>query len=259
MVYCTISSNLILGQHSGELIYLSKNKIDNYSIEQYSLKFDKNISTFNRIPKILNQSTSTYKNDSEDDMTINIINKYPDSLHPQYFVNASNKTVVFTKPITHDDYKTFENYTIEDKFDLNWVIHDEMQNISDLNCQRASLIFRGRNYTAWFSKNYNLPFGPFKFFGLPGIIVSIEDDLKEVSYSLQSIKLTDHELLEAYNSLQNRDLISMKTFNGLQKKAIVNSNDEFERQILTKLGRGSSITKVKTEDHSIELNFDDLD
>ncbi len=34
----------------------------------------------------------------------------------------------------------------------------------------------GRNYSAWYTFELPLPFGPYKFGGLPGMIVQIQDD-----------------------------------------------------------------------------------
>ena len=46
-------------------------------------------------------------------------------------------------------------------------------------CNKATADFAGRTYTAWFASELPLPFGPYKFGGLPGLILKIEDYEKQ--------------------------------------------------------------------------------
>ncbi len=43
-------------------------------------------------------------------------------------------------------------------------------------CQLATADFSGRHYSAWFAPELPLPYGPYKFGGLPGLILRIQDD-----------------------------------------------------------------------------------
>lgn len=59
---------------------------------------------------------------------------------------------------------------------LEWNFNDnETETILGYDCHRASTDFAGRTYTAWFTTEIPLPFGPYKFGGLPGLILKIED------------------------------------------------------------------------------------
>lgn len=75
----------------------------------------------------------------------------------------------------------------EDKIDFNWSIHLEKKNISGYSCQKASAIFRGRKWTAWFSSEIPVSDGPWKFCGLPGIILSVSDDKGHYLFNCESI------------------------------------------------------------------------
>lgn len=52
---------------------------------------------------------------------------------------------------------------------------------------KATLSFRGRNWTAWYATDIPLPYGPWKFQGLPGLIMEMEDDTGAHVYKLASL------------------------------------------------------------------------
>lgn len=56
--------------------------------------------------------------------------------------------------------------------------------INSYSCKQARLNFRGREYTAWFSAEIPINDGPWKFMGLPGLIIKVEDSLQLFSFSL---------------------------------------------------------------------------
>jgi len=71
---------------------------------------------------------------------------------------------------------------------FNWNILNDKQKIGEYNTQKATTEFGGRKWTAWFSTDLPFQDGPYKFFGLPGLIVKIEDDQKNYSWVLQGNK-----------------------------------------------------------------------
>ena len=55
-------------------------------------------------------------------------------------------------------------------------------------CQKAYTTYAGRNYIAWYSTQIPLPDGPYKFNGLPGLILKINDTRNQHCFTLTSIK-----------------------------------------------------------------------
>lgn len=85
-------------------------------------------------------------------------------------------------------------YTENLKF--NWKILNEKEKIGAYNAQKATTDFGGRKWTAWFSTELPFQDGPYKFSGLPGLIVKIEDEDKSYSWVLQgNKKIADWEEL----------------------------------------------------------------
>ena len=56
-----------------------------------------------------------------------------------------------------------------------WQITADTATILGYLCQKATATFRGRSYEAWFSPELPVNDGPWKFFGLPGLILKVTD------------------------------------------------------------------------------------
>lgn len=71
---------------------------------------------------------------------------------------------------------------------INWKISNETKKIGKFNCKKATTQFRGRNYTAWFTTEIPLPFGPWKLNGLPGLILEAYDTNKNTYWYFKNIE-----------------------------------------------------------------------
>ncbi|RXJ50293.1 GLPGLI family protein [Gelidibacter gilvus] len=80
--------------------------------------------------------------------------------------------------------------TVKEKdIDFNWQITNETKNIGKFICYKATTKnFRGRNYEAWFTYEIPVPAGPWKFHGLPGLILEIHDDKDLINITFSSIQ-----------------------------------------------------------------------
>lgn len=96
---------------------------------------------------------------------------------------------------TYPDYKInlhrrlgMEAYNISDDRKINWKISSEKEKIGEWNAQKAEADFAGRHWIAWFSTEIPIQDGPYKFRGLPGLIVKIEDKTGSHKMELKGIK-----------------------------------------------------------------------
>ncbi len=120
-----------------------------------------------------------------------------------------------------------KNYYLEQNSDIDWQLHDEVKEISGYKCQKATGHFAGRDYIAWFTREIPVSDGPYKFRGLPGLIVKIHDT--RMHYDFELIKL---QKFERYN-LSKRPQVYVKT-----------SKREFMRMVEAK--RNKPIAYLKT-------------
>ncbi len=75
-------------------------------------------------------------------------------------------------------------YVYESTDPIRWKIENETKTLGSYKIQKATTQFGGRNWTAWFTSDLPISEGPYKFRGLPGLIVAIEDSQKHFVYQL---------------------------------------------------------------------------
>ncbi|MBQ7421679.1 MAG: GLPGLI family protein [Prevotella sp.] len=56
-----------------------------------------------------------------------------------------------------------------------WMLEEDTASFLGHRCQRATCHWRGRDYVAWFAPDIPIRRGPWKFGGLPGLIMKIHD------------------------------------------------------------------------------------
>ncbi len=63
-----------------------------------------------------------------------------------------------------------------------WQIQSETKEVMGYSCQLATCDFRGRQWYAWFSPDIPVNEGPWKLFGLPGLVLEAWDSKKHYAY-----------------------------------------------------------------------------
>ena len=71
---------------------------------------------------------------------------------------------------------------------LKWTLAEGDTVIADYHCKKATTRLFGRDYIAWYSTDVNLPYGPYKFNGLPGLIFKVSDTQKNFIFTLCGLK-----------------------------------------------------------------------
>ena len=102
--------------------------------------------------------------------------------------------IFYTISKNYPDFKTFlhtsignDRYKVIEDRKPKWKILPDKQKIGELETQKAETDLFGRKWTAWFAANIPIQDGPYKFHGLPGLIVKIEDETKSYSFELKGI------------------------------------------------------------------------
>lgn len=99
------------------------------------------------------------------------------------YKNYPEGKITVVDKIIADEYL----YT-EPKNLFNWNITPEKATIAGYKCQKATAEFAGRKYEAWFTSEIPVSEGPYKFNGLPGLIVKVSDTRNHYAFELISLK-----------------------------------------------------------------------
>lgn len=98
--------------------------------------------------------------------------------------------------------------------EMKWEISSDTTTILDYVCMKATTSFRGRTYDVWFTLDIPVNDGPWKLYGLPGMIMKAETRdgiFKFKAIGLESIKEwaiafpTDRKLVQAKSLKQVND------------------------------------------------------
>lgn len=133
--------------------------------------------------------------------TYRIVKKFPE------------KRLIYTDKIASKYYRYEEPIP-----EFEWTIEDQTRDIWGFKCFKAECTFRGRRYIAWFTPEIAVNNGPWKFHGLPGLILEVRDERNQyvfefagIVHSNRIISLDDENPFipterEKYNKLLKRYL-----------------------------------------------------
>jgi GLPGLI family protein len=154
------------------------------------LYLGKNLSEFKSYDRVIEDSITKASTDEvARTNSINLRNRKKITATEYYKDVAINKLIIKQKLLT--------DYLMEDTIpSINWNIKPDIKTFSGIRCQRAVGKYRGRVYEAWFAPQFPYTNGPWKFGGLPGLILEIHDLKNEVIFSFNGMEvLAKHSLV----------------------------------------------------------------
>ena len=204
---------------------------------------------FNSIPK----EKKTRKNDINGDLLVNI-ERYDNNngQKPEY-----QKFFLKDSLLSHESvYGEKKYHVIAEKLpNLKWEILDDTLIILGYKTQKAKLNFRGRDYLAWFSSEIKISDGPYKFHGLPGLILKIQSTDGKYTFEAYSLKLNISQEIKSITNLKdkypNKKIISIR-----EKISLIDKNTERERKF--RLSNNPNATEINIQHSGIELLYDDV-
>jgi GLPGLI family protein len=110
--------------------------------------------------------------------------------NPVFFKELKEKTINYIQRIN------MKPFMIEDSVKVfKWSINDDYKTILGYNCQKASLNYRGRNYTGYFTLEIPFNAGPWKFSGLPGTILEIREENDVLSIVANKVVISNRQTI----------------------------------------------------------------
>lgn len=111
-----------------------------------------------------------------------------------YKNKKTNQMEVNVKLADQNTYRYIESIPKQD-----WKILNQKKEVLGYSCQAATTTYLGRTYTAWFAPAIPIQEGPWKFSGLPGLILEVADN--KVHYVFKCIGIRrpkQQEFIEKY-------------------------------------------------------------
>jgi GLPGLI family protein len=127
----------------------------------------------------------------------------------------------------------------------DWKIRDDTLTVTDYLCQKAECSFRGRNYIAWFTVDIPVNNGPWKFGGLPGLIMKIYDSDKLYVFECVSV--------ETYKKRYPIKIYDYNSYVKIDRKKLLNLQKNIKEDFFQVLGIISKSKYTKIPYHPLEL------
>ena len=152
---------------------------------------------------------------------------FPDSSMKIGYIVEKKNNQDFIYMYTLDHMVSFP-VKVKDERKINWEILNEQTSILGYRAQKATTFFSGRKWTAWFTTEIPIQDGPYKFYGLPGLILKISDQTNTHSFEIISIKTlkSDYFILNE-NAYKEAKQITLQDY-----EKIPNPIEEFKRKAL---------------------------
>lgn len=142
--------------------------------------------------------------------------------------------------------------------DLGWDISSEIKQIGRFSCQKATAKFRGRKYTAWFTPDIPISDGPWKFSGLPGMILQVSSDDNQYAFLYKSIEMPVNDKDVEQINFSNKGLkVDFETFVKADELEFEKAKKKSEANWLSSGGEPGGFKMKRTVPDPIELHYDD--
>ncbi len=107
--------------------------------------------------------------------------------HAQIRKDRHQNSISYKESLTQEVYQ-------EPLPNFNWKVLKQERIIKGFLCRKASVKYAGREFIAWFSSELPYKDGPYKFNGLPGVIMLIHDIQFDFYFEVQTLKACNFTL-----------------------------------------------------------------
>ncbi|MXV37195.1 GLPGLI family protein [Flavobacteriaceae bacterium Ap0902] len=154
--------------------------------------------------------------------------------------------------LSHNEKVYKENYIYTENLPNNWIVTNEIDSINGIKARKATIDFKGRKWIAYYAEEIPIPDGPYKFAGLPGLIIKLHDVDNLFDFELLNIGHTiDVENVlrnstHVLNEVKRKDFILIKSNFKSNPQELLDRIDEKHHRRVKK--------NVNSENIAIELN-----
>ncbi|TLX23432.1 GLPGLI family protein [Chryseobacterium indologenes] len=197
-------------------------------------------SLFTGLKHIISDSTMTARSEKG-------IMSFPDSSMKIKYVVEKDKDGIFFYTANHMPNPVLK---VKDERRINWRILPDKQKIGGYSAQKATTNFGGREWVAWFTPEIPFQDGPYKFYGLPGLILKVSDKTNSHSFEIVSVekKKSNYDILNDITYKEAREI----SFNEYEKISKESDLERFRKKAFT----GDIIFKSNEEKQNFLKDLD---
>lgn len=107
----------------------------------------------------------------------------------------------------------------------NWTIGTDTLTILGYHCTKAETDFKGRHWTAWYSEDIPLDYGPWKLIGLPGLILKAEDATHQFIFTASGMEqIGGKEAIALPKDYKKYEAVTQKQFDKINRTTSPNES-----------------------------------
>lgn len=192
--------------------------------ERMELLYNDSISVFQNVRKGIKDSV--LNNSFEQNQKLSIpseLSLLNENLGLTSLLILKNKNNVLVQDNYSHYLETFDKLLLyEEKVDLNWELTKDTMHILNYVCQKAMVNYAGRNWIAWFAPQIPLFDGPYKFTGLPGLILKINDTENRWQFDCIGIENVERKIVLMGANDRKKKTVSKQEFFKTRKNYLAN-------------------------------------
>ena len=236
---------------------VDSNYSDTYGSQEMILQIGSKLSKFISINKLYSDSLLEIHKDEDPGLAFNKI--WPmiqNSRSHNYCDYSIYKHYPIKNKITLTNYINKKYFKVFETLPFQWqIITNNDTTILGYNCKKATTSYGGRNYIAWFSTNIPINDGPYKFCGLPGLIVKINDTKNQHSFELTSLQRIKHNSPIVYfeeKYIEITPIEYVKAFNAKMAELYDRVQSQTKIKFNDEESRIKALDRIKSKNNYIE-------
>lgn len=169
----------------------------------------------------------TKKSETQEEDVLKVVESVDKDANYEIFVDYKNKELTENK---YEDKRLKKSFSIYETIPkMNWKIEKGEKKIKNYICKKATTNFRGRIYTAWYTDKIPVSMGPWKFNGLPGLILLVEDKAGIYKWEVAKIEIPSKDKTISVADLYSKRIKHKKvTFKEFDEKLIAAIKEKVE-------------------------------
>ncbi|MDD7455246.1 MAG: GLPGLI family protein [Bacteroidales bacterium] len=174
-------------------------------------------------------------------------------LYEEIFINYPQHGIM---SVCNGIFKKSYEYA-EASCQFSWTFESGTRTVMGYECHKAVTKFRGREWTAWYAIDIPFSYGPWKFGGLPGLILAISDGDDLFSYELIGLhKAETGEKIFRYDldyiRCNRKDILNIREMEWKDPSGLASMNGAKMDIVLEQDPKTGQLTRKKAKDYHFD-------